>query len=359
MMDLRRARDLLEREVGADRLLGAALQVSTAHEVLDPVCVGRRQLATDGAPVEPDTIFLIASITKPIVAAAVLRLVEEGHVLLSDPVTAYVPEFGVNGKEDVRLRHLLTHTSGLPDMIDCNREYRAAQRPLADFVARICELPLGFEPGSRVSYQSTGIAMLGEIVERVAGVPLPRYLHDVFFAPLGLRDTHLGIRERNEREAQIRIAGEGLAYGAGRDDEGTDFDWNSDYWRGFAAPWGGLLTTVGELTTLMRAFLAGGSHEGARLLSPVTVAAMVTDQTSAMPGLEQTARPWGLGWQLQGRGGATFGDLVSARTFGHGGATGTVAWADPEREVTCVLLTNDPAAAGAVRPRISNLVAAA
>lgn len=349
---------LVQEAVQERKLMGAAIQVAQDGQVQPPICVGRRRLAKGGPPVEANTIFLVASITKPIVAAAVARLMEEGALALDDRVIRFVPEFENKGKDRVQIRHLMTHTSGLPDQIPENRAYREAHRPLSDFITRICDLPLGFDPGTQVSYQSAGIAMLGEIVERITGQGLPDFLEKTFFAPLGLRDTSLGVQVRSERESDVVMGGEGLAYGG----SGTDFDWNSDYWRGFGAPWGGLLTTVGEMMRLMQVFRNGGELDGVRVLRQATVATMVADHASALPDLDLTHRlrqRWGLGWRLSGRNTSTYGDLASDDTFGHGGATGTVAWQDPRADVACAIFTNEPDAAAWLRPRISNLVMAA
>jgi len=352
---LERVQSLLTEEVASDRLMGAAVQVSQGGDVLAPFLAGRRRLDDASACVDADTVFLVASITKPIVAAAVVKLVEDGHILLDDPVSEYVPEFGVNGKEGVKVRHLLTHTSGLPDQIPENRAYREGKRPLSDFVTRICELPLSFDPGTGISYQSSGIAMLGEICERVTGIDLADYLKKSFFDPLGLTDTALKITDRSDRESDVVIAGEGLTHGG----SGTDFDWNSDYWRGFGAPWGGMLTTVEEMTRLLLLFKNGGVIDGQRILSQRSVATMLEDHTSRFPLTADTDRHlqrWGLGWRLSGPNASAFGDLVSDDSFGHGGATGTLAWVDPGSEVTCVIFTNDPEAASSLRGKISNLV---
>jgi CubicO group peptidase (beta-lactamase class C family) len=110
---------------------------------------------------------------------------------LHDRVAEVVPEFGNRGKEAIRVRHLLTHTSGLPDQLPKNHDLRAKHTPLSEFVKRICDLDLLFEPGTRISYQSTGIAILGEIVERLEGRSLCDVLRTLFFDPLGLVDTSL------------------------------------------------------------------------------------------------------------------------------------------------------------------------
>ncbi len=348
---------ILEEAVVRGELMGAALQVSRGGVALPPACFGRRKLDPDGPPVEPDTVFLIASITKPIVAAAVMLLVERGEVCLDDLVAELVPEFGRAGKDGVQVRHLLTHTSGLPDMLPENLALRAEHAPLDVFVQQICKVKLLFEPGTRISYQSCGIAMLGEIVQRVEATPVRMFLRREFFEPMGLVDTSLGLRKRNARESDVKIhSGE---YGGV---DAVSWNWNSDYWRGFGAPWGGLLTTTAELTALCQAFLYDGALNGNRILNPATVTAMTMDQTSAMPDLTHADRlrqRWGLGWRLRDRVSSIFGDLTSDATFGHEGATGTVAWVDPETETTCVLFTNDPHGAATVRPRVCNTVAAA
>ena len=354
-----RACGVLEEAVVRGELMGAALQMSRGGVALPPFCFGRRRLVEDGPPVEADTVFLVASITKPIVAAAVMLLVEQGKFSLDERVAELVPEFGCAGKEQVQVRHLLTHTSGLPDMLPENLDLRAEHAPLDVFVYRICALRLLFEPGTRISYQSCGIAMLGEIVKRVEGVPARTFLKRAFFDPLGLVDTSLGVEKRNERESDIRIRTKDFEYG-GKDV--TSWNWNSDYWRGFGAPWGGMLTTVGEMTALCQMFLQGGSLGGVGVMGPGTVEAMTNDQTSYFPDLSEKDRlsaRWGLGWRLRDRVSSLFGDLTSDATYGHGGATGTVAWVDPESETTMVLFTNDPAAAAALRPKVSNAVAGA
>ena len=354
---IRSAGGILEEAVVRGELMGAALQVSRRGVALPTACFGRRTLAPAGSPVEPDTRFLVASITKPIVAAAVMLLVERGKVCLDDPVAELVPEFGQAGKEGVQVRHLLTHTSGLPDMLPQNLDLRAEHAPLDVFIQHICRAELLFDPGTRISYQSCGIAMLGEIVQRIEATPIRTFLKRSFFDVLGLVDTTLGSLKRNPRESDVKIrSGE---YGGA---DAVSWNWNSDYWRGFGAPWGGLLTTTAEMTALCQAFLYEGSLNGFRILKPATVAAMTTDQTSAMPDLTRAdilRQRWGLGWRLRDRMSSIFGDLTSDATFGHEGATGTVAWVDPETETTCVLFTNDPQGAASLRPRVGNAVAAA
>jgi len=354
---LERAFGLIERAVQQGSLMGAAIQVSRKGMALEPRCFGRRTLDPDGAPVEPDTILLVASITKPVTATAAMLLVERGKLSLDEPVASVVPEFGVKGKDGVLVRHLFTHTSGLPDQLHENQRLRARHAPLKEFVRRICEVELLFPPGTNVSYQSCGLAMLAEIVERIGGVSFREFMRQEIFDPLEMHDTSLGARQdRLQRISQVRIPGGSFQYGSGE----VDWNWNSPYWWNFGAPWGGMFTTVEDLTAFCQMFLDGGRHGGAQILSPATVLAMTADQTAAMPDIPPEVKltdRWGLGWRLRRRSDSVFGDLVSEGTYGHGGATGTLVWVDPRFQLTCAILTNDPTGASRLRPIVSNAVA--
>lgn len=350
---LNRAFDLLDRAVSDGRLPGGAIAVSRHGSAVEPHVFGVRDPFRDSEPVSRDTLFLVASVTKPVTVCAVMLLVERGLVLLEDPVCRHVPEFAANGKEGVCVRHLMTHTSGLPDMTPSNAELRRNHAPFSEFIREICSLPLGFPPGTSISYQSCGTAMLAEIVARVTGKPARDFLRDEVYEPLGMRSSSLGIvQERAHRVAPVNV---------GADMRDTDWGWNSDYWRNFGAPWGGMFSTVGDLQRLLQTFLSGGSLDGVSVFSPATVAAMTTDHSSQYPLIPpetRAANRWGLGWNLAANG-CLFGDLVSRRTFGHAGATGTLVWADAERELTCVIFTTEPFdRSQPLLTRCSNLVAA-
>jgi CubicO group peptidase (beta-lactamase class C family) len=307
--------------------------------------------------VERDTIFLVASITKPVTATAAMLLVERGKLTLDEPVVSFVPEFAGKGKEKVLVRHLLTHTSGLPDQLQENQELRAGHAPLKEFVQRICQVDLLFPPGTNVSYQSCGFAMIAEIVERIEGVEFRDFLRQDLFDPLGMDDTSLGAQwEKLPRISQVKIPAGDFQYGPGV----ADWNWNSPYWWNFRAPWGGMFSTVEDLTSYCQMFLEDGRHNGLQILSPAAVAAMTRDQIVTMvdiPARLKLTDRWGLGWRLARGQHSAFGDLVSPATFGHGGATGTLLWADPKLQLTCVVLTNDPAGADRLRRIFSTAVA--
>ena len=173
-------------------LPSAALVVGRQDAVVKPVLAGWQDL-NQAVPVRDDVCFLVASITKPVVATAALLLVERGQLMLSDRVIEYLPGFGRHEKNDVRIRHLLTHTSGLPDMLPDNIALREAGSPLSAFVDGTCECELDFAPGTGCRYQSMGIAVLGEIIHKVAGVFCAQFVRQEIFEPLGMLDSWLGL----------------------------------------------------------------------------------------------------------------------------------------------------------------------
>jgi CubicO group peptidase (beta-lactamase class C family) len=354
---LQRACAKLEQWTQSGRIPAAALCVGRRGKILEPRFFGRQRPEPDAPPLRPDALFLIASPTKPVTATAVMLLVERGEIALEDRVATYVPTFGQNGKKDIQIRHLLTHTCGLPDQLPTNEVLRAAHQPLAAFIDQICLLPPSFPPGTAVSYSSCGIAMLAEIVHQVSGLALPDFLRKEVFEPLGMKDTSLGWRpETRERITAVRLEEERLA--------ATDWHWNTPYWRGFGAPWGGLITSPLDFGLFCQMMLNGGVLNQVRILSPATVRAMTTNQLEAMPLVPETDRrckPWGLCWRLNWPAhSANFGDLLGPRTFGHWGATGTLCWIDPDAQAFCVLFTTQPQEPeGRFLARISNLVAAA
>lgn len=320
---LEAAFSVLEGQVQAGRLAGAAMAVARAGSVALRRGAGVCRRPGGGAsPMPADAVFLVASVTKPLTALAAMLLVERGLICLDDPVESVIPEFRGGGRHEVTLRHLLTHTSGLPDMLPENVDLRRQHAPLSAFVEGACRCALLFRPGTRISYQSMGIAVLGEIVERITAMPLRDFLGREVFAPLGMRSTSLGLAPPlADRVALVDLPAE---------QEGTDWHWNTPYWQQLGVPWGGMYSTVGDLVILLQAFLDGGCRGGRQVFGRQTALAMVSDQTSSLPHLEEQSRrsgAWGFGWRIG------WCDLSSAQSFSHGGATGTLVGADRLRPV--------------------------
>jgi len=360
----RAAVNLADEMCRSNALTSVALASGTVNSTEGPVHLGW-QSSGETAPLRDDSVFLVASITKPIVSTGVLLLIERGQLTLADRVTDFIPDFGRNGKHGVEIRHLLTHTSGLPDMLPDNIGLRQANAPLSRFVERTCEEPLTFPPGRGVQYQSMGFTILGEIIARVTGRSCAEFLQQELFAPLGMNDTVLGAPDEwfdGESPQAARIP---TVHVPADHANGSAWNWNSRYWRQLGAPWGGLLTTAHDLATFAQFMLRGGTtRAGRRLLSPAAIAAATRNQLEAMrdvPGDERRCRPWGLGWRLNWPAhSANFGDLLGPNTFGHWGATGTVLWIDPDQQLFAVILTTTPQEpAGHSLSRLSNSIAAA
>ena len=320
----------------------AVLHVARYGKTIAHRAFGRITQASDGPPAQQDSIFIIASISKPVTYTALLRLVDEGSVSLSDPVTRFIPEFAGQSsteapdRDSVQIRHICTHTSGLPDMVPNNVLLRRQHAPFETFIEHICKVPLLFAPGTNISYQSAGTALAAEIVQRVRRKPLRQVLAEEVFEPLGLNDTSLGWNPKKE----LRIVEATQPSHLG----GSDYDHNSLYWREFGAPWGGLFSTVGDIGRFVEMYQNGGALNGVRILSPAMATAMLSEQTDAMPGIPAATKlheGWGLGFRLYRRANPLyFGDLLSPGSFGHTGSTGTFAWCDPSRALTAVFFCN-------------------
>ena len=298
-----------------------------------------------------ETVYIVASISKPITVLMLMLLAERGQVSLNDPVQKYLPEFQGPGRERVRVRDLLAHTSGLPDMLPENVKLREANAPLADFVKGAMTTPLLFEPRTSFTYSSMGTLLAAEIVERVAKTPLAEFEQRELFEPLKMKHSSLGLGKRALAET-ARVQGDSFAK-AEKDLE--RYGANSSYLRKLGHPWGGMHSNVDDLGIFLQMFLNGGVYDGKRILGKATVEAMISDQNKRL------GHAWGLGWGLQTSSAwNAFGDLSSERTFGHSGATGTVAWADPQRELLCVILTTHPwrEDRGFLLRRIANVVQA-
>ena len=293
-----------------------------------------------------ESSFLLGSISKPIAMTAFMTLHAKGLFRLDDPVSKYIPEFRNDNRESVLIRHLLTHTSGLPDQVAENATLRKNHAELSDFVKATLTTPLHFQPGTQYEYSSMGIMLASEIGQRISGVEFKAFVRQSVFEPLGMKHSAFG-REPLQRD---RIVPSQVEFGApeagGGSPDAVSWNWNSDYWRDLGAPWGGAHASASDVGKFLEAFLKPNgipfSADIARL--------MVRNQNAS--GLESRGLGFDVGMELNCPG-------CSGATFGHTGSTGTIAWADPVRNRVCVILTSLPAGATKEHPRqlASNLVA--
>lgn len=334
----------LEHEEAIDRAVHGALASGAA-----PGCVvvlgrsdgvvfrrayGVRALEPEREPMSADTLFDLASLTKAVATtSALMHLVEEGEVELDAPASRYLPELTGGGRERITVRHLLTHTSGLPpvDPLSAYDEDRAAS------IARILRTRLDAPPGQRARYSDLGFIVLGALVERVSGEGLDAFVRAHVFEPLSMHDTRFAppssLFSRVAPTERAPRRGGGLIRGVVHDPRA--------YRLGGVAGNAGLFSSADDLSRFARMLLGEGALDGARIFRAETVRAMRARQ----PGTERA-----LGWDM---GHAT----LSPAAFGHGGFTGTSLWIDPERDLFVLLLSNrvHPDGRGDVQPLVREL----
>jgi uncharacterized protein YbbC (DUF1343 family) len=361
--DLSALDSIVRQAVANDEIPGAVLLVEHRGRVLYRKAFGSRALIPQREPMTVDTIFDLASLTKPIATtSAVMKLVEQGKLRLNDPVARYIPEFAANGKDQITIRQLLTHTSGLrPDPV-IPPGVSGASAVLQIIYA---DAPIA-PPGMRFIYSDTGFVVLGELVHRVSGLTLDEFTAKHVFGPLGLRNTRFlppaTWKPRIAPTEEIDLP-EGAKPGSGRGRvlRGEVHDPTSRIMDGVAGD-AGLFSTSNDLAVFCRMLLAEGKVEdrsGQRLFAAATVRLMTTPQTP----------PWspslcGLGWDIDSSYSAPRGELFPLGSYGHTGFTGTSIWIDPASETFVILLANSVhpyrrPPISSLRSRVATAVAAA
>jgi CubicO group peptidase (beta-lactamase class C family) len=318
-----------EAEAVLDRAVESR-QVAAA--VLAVVRKGEAFTRHFGAAKTADAMFLLGSISKPINVAAVMTLFDRGEFKLDDPIAKFIPEFTGGGRETVTVKHVLTHTSGLPDQLANNNELRKQHAPLTEFVKQTAKTKLEFEPGTKYQYSSVGILLAARMGELITGLDLPVLLDQAVFTPLGMKHSAQGLgRLKLEDVVSCQMEGAAPESGGG-DPKSAEWNWNSAYWRKLGAPWGGTHASAPDVASFLAEFLGAAG----KVLKPGTARLMTKNHNAA--GLT----PRGLGFAV-GKAAGSAG--CSDRTFGHTGSTGTLCWADPAAETICVVLTSLPSRA--------------
>lgn len=286
---------------------------------------GQHQVEPTPVPLATAAIFDLASLTKPIATAtSVMLLVEQGKLNVDEKAATYWPEFGVNGKENITLRQLLTHQSGL-----------IADNALRDYltdpettIKNIAEQKLVAEPGQRFIYSDVSFIVLGELVRRVSGEPLDVFARKSLYEPLGMQDTAYGPVPAAKRERTVPTAqrnGEWI--------RGEVHDPRAYHMQGVAGH-AGLFSTAEDLAIYGQMLLNGGTYHEVTILSPETVKLMTTPQTVPGGGIRS------LGWDMQTGFSSNRGKNFSAQAYGHGGFTGTAFWNDPGHDLTVIFLSS-------------------
>ena len=324
---------MLRTFVDASIVSGAVIVVTDPQQSILTTAAGYRMIQPPAAMAVDDRFFL-ASITKPMTAAAFLRLVDENRVALDDPVSKYLPAFVDTKLADgtpavITVRHCLTHTSGL----DADRESSAAT--LAEFVDEMAGRPVRFEPGSRWQY-SRAIDVIGRIAEVVTGQTYAEFMRTQLWDPLGMADTSFE-PPRGSRDARPYRLVEGT--GGLEPTPADDLRLGSfrPYQPAFAVPSAGAFSTGGDLARFARLLLNRGRAGGQQILTENAVDEMTGVQTGELTTGFTPGNGWGLGVCVV-RYPQHVSRSLSPGSFGHGGVWGPQLWVDPQRGIAQILL---------------------
>ena len=308
---------------------------------------GRPAAATD------DTLYVIFSATKGVTAAAAWLLIQDGKLDPSERAAAIVPEFGSNGKDRITVEHLLTHTSGFPYAPFLPAEFKDR----ATRLERFSQWKLGWEPGTRCEYHaSSSMYVVGEIIERRSGMSYGDFVRERIALPLGLPDLICGLpREQHHRLADCVSVGNGLSeedaarlgisvIPRGEVTEEAILSFNRPEVREAGIPGGGGTTTAAEIALFYQSMLHGGAHGGPALWQPETLELGRRVRTGALTdSIFRKLANRSLGLLVSGDADRTyrgFGHSCSESAFGHNGAGGQLAWADPATGISIGYLTN-------------------
>jgi CubicO group peptidase (beta-lactamase class C family) len=324
----------LVRGVEDGRHMGAQVYVSRqGKSVLEFVC-GE---AGPGTPMTPDHVTVWFSCTKPLVAMAVALLYDRGRLDIDDRVQRYLPAFA-NGKETCTLRNVLTHQGGFTGAMSI-----LANKSPEETLTAICTYPAEYPPGTKAGYHPTaGWFVLGEIVRVVDGRPIDRFVAEEILQPLGMRDSHMGISPAEQAKLGKRLATVALGSTQAQHYATQEFidRFNSVPEIARVVPSGGMRGPARELGRFYEWLIARGRWGEEQRISRATVDLFTACHRWELPDktLAGAPLPWGLGFMLYGNGDVS--PAASRRVFGHSGMVSSVAFADPERTLVCVVLTN-------------------
>ena len=352
---LQRINEVIKRYIDSNQISGAVTLVARKGRVAHYEAQGLMDIESK-KPIRKDALFRMASSTKPVASVAIMMLMEEGKIRLSDPVSKFIPEFKnqqvavtksgeseislVPAAREITVRDLLTHTSGLGSggsggkVITQLMSARKSTDTLADFIPRLGSAPLDIQPGTLWRYSGlAGIDTLSRIVEIASGMTFDQFLKQRIFDPLGMKDTFFALPEDRQPRLMTlyRRTGDKL-----EKHPNQEYLTSRNYFSGAA----GLMSTAEDYFHFAQMLANGGQLNGKRLLSPHTVALMSSNHTGEMfPG--QLGRPSGMGFGFAVE---VVVDAIKADSrrsngsFGWDGAFGTHFWVDPKEKIIAVLM---------------------
>lgn len=370
----------MAQAIKADEIPGGVVMVMRLNEkqmarpgIVFQKAYGNRSTAPDAEPTTLDTIYDLASLTKPVATGtSIMKLVEQGKIRVSDKVSKYIPEWENSeeekankssgdlptDRESITIRHLLTHTSGLPSFERYYERYPEGDAR-KQIVSDIAKVKLRGPVGGQFIYSDLGFIVLGDIVERVSGVPLDEFAQKNVFEPLGMTDT--GFNPPADRLARVAPT----EWRVDKADDGTTkatmirgkvHDGNAFVQNGVSGH-AGLFGTAHDLALFCKMMLLDVQANTRNVLSPITIATMTSNQAR----MKDDGPKRGLSWDISSPYIGQRGDLFQSG-YGHTGFTGTSIWVVPDEKLAIIVLTNrvhpdGKGDAGPIRARIANIVA--
>ncbi len=335
-----RLAQLIQRHIDAGGFAGAAVIAAHRGEI---VIEEYRGFAAPGRPAAATTLWPLASISKLYTAAMIMALLEQGEITLNTPASHLFPNFTGEGRELVRLRHLLTHTAGMiyesPEMT----ARLAAQTPREALVEEMFAMPLQFPPGTAFDYADYHYLLAGCMAEAATGKSFAELVETFVLQPMGVEESF--IRPPQSLGARLAIIRAVMA------EETDGAMYNSPYALALAHPAFGMVTTARDLVRFALHFAPGGP----RIHSAATIRTMTSDQTGGVATKQSgpfgfqvnMPSPWGIGFALKGpTTPGLFADLASTQAYGHGGASGCQLVIDPAAEAVVAVLSNTHARSG-------------
>ena len=322
--------EFIDRLVSVGRTNGAGLAIAVDGQPRFEHHAGLARADLSGGP---EVLWPVASISKLYTAAAIMRLIERGRLTLGMRVSTVLPEFTGVGRDEISLRQLLTHTSGIPYESPRHVERLAAKTSLEELTDEVYELELCFKPGTNQSYSDLGYALAGRMAATVAGTPFQEIVRSEILEPAGLSNTFFPSPESE----LVRTA---TVQGSPGIDPDTAM-YSSAYALGLAHPAFGVVATLSDL---LRFGLLFEPSSRTRIHSRIAVQAMTTDQTGGDFAAEDMVVPtgvihaWGIGFMIKGRSG--YPELVSSESYGHGGGSGCCLWIEPRHGVAIAFVSN-------------------
>ena len=302
---------------------GCVVRVGYQGEVIFEKAFGNRHVKPEKSPMTVDTVFDLASLTKPIATAtSILKLSEEGLIDLDAPASKYLPEFNSHGKDKITIKQLLTHQGGLiPD--NSLKDYLEGRETA---FAKINDLTLRASPGEQFIYSDVGFIVLGELIETISGLREDEYTSKHLFQPLKMTETgYVPAEDLKARAAITQERNDAWMQGEVHDPRAYEMDGVAGH--------AGLFSTAQDLSRYAQMILNEGELDGVRILKPKTVAKMIAP-------IEVSSGIRSLGWDKQTGYSSNKGDLLSDQAIGHGGFTGTALWIDPEKQLYVIFLSN-------------------